>query len=369
MREDKLAEVPFIYRYLNSYAPSGQESEGQNIWISEIREYVDEVKVDPYGTAVATIFSRNQESGLRNENSPSVLIEAHCDEIAWIVTHIEPEGYIRVKRHGGSDNMIAPSKDVVIHTHSGGKIHGVFGWPAVHLRKKYVEEGPDQHELWIDVGMKDSEDVISSGIEPGCLVTFNDPLREIGDYWVGRSLDNKIGGYIILEVAKRLKKESIHLPFDLHIVNSVQEEVGLYGAKMIAKKLNAQLALVHDVCHNTNTPKVEKSKDGDVKGGLGPCLEYTAQNHRKINTRIRQIANDLNIPLQVTVGSYGNDTMAFFLEGIPTAILATPLKYMHTTVEMAHKDDVLNAIRIYLEFLKFVDLDFILDVNNNYQIV
>ncbi len=133
---------------------------------------------------------------------------------------------------------------------------------------------------------------------------------------------------------------------------------------MIAKKLDASLALVHDVCHNTNTPKIDKAKDGDTKGGDGPCIEYTAQNHRKINAKLREVAADNDITLQLTVGSYGNDTMAFFLENIPTAILATPLKYMHTTVEMAHKDDVYNAINLYVEFLKRVDSNFILDVWN-----
>ena len=360
--ENKIAEIPFIYRYLNAYAPVAQESEGQKIWVQEIKKYADEVTTDPYGTAVATLYSRDGK--LRNPNSPNIVIEAHCDEIAWIVTHIEDEGYIRVKRHGGSDNMIAPSKDVIIHTHTGLKIPGVFGWPAIHTRKSYVEEGPDQHDLWIDVGMKDKDDVLSAEIEVGCLVTFNDKLREIGDYWVGRSLDNKIGGYIIAEVARRIREDKIDLPFNLIVVNSVQEEVGLYGAKMVAKKLNADLALVHDVCHNTNTPRIEKAKDGDVKGGKGPCVEYTAQNHRKINAKLREVAKDNDIPLQLTVGSYGNDTMAFFLENIPTAILATPLKYMHTTVEMAHKKDVQSAINLYVEFLKSVDSDFISSIHS-----
>ena len=364
--QDKPVEIPFIYRYLNAFSPVGQEQEGQRIWVNEIKKFVDEVKIDPYGTAVATIYSRSGD--LKNGDAPTVVIEAHCDEIAWIITHIDDDGYIRVKRHGGSDNMIAPSKDVIIQTHEGGKVPGVFGWPAIHTRKKYVEEGPDQHELWIDVGLKNKEDVKSAGIETGCLVTFDDKLREIGDYWVGRSLDNKIGGYIILEVARRLHDEGINLPFHLQIINLVQEEVGLYGAKRIAKRVNADLALVHDVCHNTNTPRVEKSKDGDVKGGMGPCIEYTAQNHRKINSKLREISEEKNIPLQLTVGSYGNDTMAFFLENIPTAILATPLKYMHTTVEMAHKDDVANAISLYVEFLTSVDYGFLSEVNNNYEV-
>ena len=299
-----------------------------------------------------------------NVNTHKVVIEAHCDEIAWIITNIEKTGMIRVKRHGGSDNMIAPSKTVMIHTHDGKKVRGVFGWPAIHTRKEYTSMGYDQHELWVDCGLKNKASVLEAGVEVGNLITFDTQLEEIGDYYVGRSLDNKIGGYIIAEALRTIVKKGIKLPYDLYVVNSVQEEVGLHGAKKIAKELKADLALVHDVCHNTNTPKIDKAKDGDNKGGLGPCLEYTAQNHREINKMLREIAKDKKIPVQLTVGSMGNDTMAFFMENTPTAILATPLKYMHTTVEMAHKKDVDACIKLFVAFLKDLTPQKINEINN-----
>ena len=362
--EEQTAKVPFIYKYLNAYAPVGQETEGQRIWAREVEKYVDQIEKDPYGTVVATVFSNVKSGDPIRVNTPKIVIEAHADEIAWIVTHIEKEGFLRVKRHGGSDNMIAPSKDVVVHTHDGKMLNGVFGWPAIHTRKNYVEEGPDQHELWVDLGLEDKEAVLATGVEVGNLITFNDPLRKIGDYWTGRSLDNKIGGYIIAEVAKRIKERNLNFWFDLHIVNSVQEEVGLYGAKMIAKRLGADLALVHDVCHNTNAPRMNKSKEGEINGGDGPTIQYTAQNHRAINQLVRTTAADNNIPLQLEVGSYGNDTMAFFLENTPTAIISTPLKYMHTTVEMAHTSDVENAIELFIETLRNITPEFLGEVYN-----
>jgi len=351
----------FIYRYLNAYAPVGQETQGQQIWIDEVKQYVDKIKKDPYGSAIATINSTDSTfAGKR----VSIALEAHCDEIAWIVTHIEEEGFLRVSRHGGSDSMIAASKDVVIHTHTGEMVPGVFGWPAIHTRKDWTEKGPEPHELWVDLGLKDRQEVLDAGVEVGNLITFNDPLRRLGDYWVGRSLDNKIGGYILAEVAKRLKKRNINFWFDLHLVNAVQEEVGLHGAIMIAKKLGADLALVHDVCHNTKTPKMDKSKDGEINGGDGPTIQFTAQNHRKINALIRQTAKANNIPLQLEVGSYGNDTMAFFLENTPTAIISTPLKYMHTTIESAHINDVENAIELFIETLRNITPNFINEIHN-----
>lgn len=353
------ANKKFLYDYLNAYAPVAQEQEGQRIWVDYVSPYVDEMFIDSYGTSVGTRFTM-----VNNHSALNVVIEAHCDEIAWIITHIESDGMIRVKRHGGSDNMIAPSKTVMIHTHDGKKLRGLFGWPAIHTRAEYTSKGYDQHELWVDMGLKDKAAVVKAGVEVGNLITFDTQLEEIGDYYVGRSLDNKIGGYIIAEALRTIVDKDITLPYNLHVVNSVQEEVGLHGAKKIAKHLKADLALVHDVCHNTNTPKIDKAKDGDNKGGDGPCLEYTAQNHRKINTMLRKVAKKNKIPVQLTVGSMGNDTMAFFMENTPTAILATPLKYMHTTVEMAHKKDVKNCIKLFVEFLVALTPDKINEINN-----
>lgn len=350
----------FLYAYLNAYAPVAQEHEGQNIWKDYVAPYADLVKTDAYGTVVASLYRK----GSHVTKPLDVVIEAHCDEIAWIITYIESDGMIRVKRHGGSDNMIAPSKTVMIHTHSGKKLRGMFGWPAIHTRKEYTSMGYEPHELWVDMGLADKEAVVKAGVEIGNLITFDTQLEEIGDYYVGRSLDNKIGGYIIAEALRTIVAEDIKLPYNLHVVNSVQEEVGLHGATLIAKKLKADLALVHDVCHATDTPKIDKAKDGDNVGGLGPCLEYTAQNHRKINKMLREVAGEKKIPVQLTVGSYGNDTMAFFLEGTPTAILATPLKYMHTTVECAHRQDVKYAIKLFVEFLKALTPEKIDSINN-----
>jgi len=354
----------FLYDYLNAYAPVAQETEGQKIWTNYIKPYCDFLYTDAYGTSYGVRNHKFKDGDEHTSNIPKVVIEAHCDEIAWIITYIEDSGMIRVKRHGGSDNMIAPSKTVMIHTHNGTKVRGLFGWPAIHTRKSYVEKGYEQEELWIDTGLKDKEAVNNAGVEVGNLITFDDQFHEMGDYYVGRSLDNKIGGYIIAEALRKIHDKGINLPYNLYVVNSVQEEVGLHGAKKIAKHLQADLALVHDVCHNTNTPKINKAKDGDNKGGEGPCLEYTAQNHRGINKMLRDVAEDEMIPVQLTVGSYGNDTMAFFMENTPTAILATPLKYMHTTVESAHKKDVKNCIKLFVKFLEALTPEKINEINN-----
>ena len=361
-QEINVESQTFLYNYLNAFSPVGQETEGQKIWTDYIKQFTSNVNKDAYGTAWGVYTNTKLFPVMQDKKK--VVIEAHCDEIAWIITNIESDGFIRVKRHGGSDNMIAASKSVIIHTHDGQKVKGFFGSPAIHVRSKQTEMGPEQHELWLDVGVDSSDRVKELGIEVGCIATFDDQFQEVGDYYVGRSLDNKIGGYIIAEVLRQISEEKVKLPYDLYVVNSVQEEVGLYGARLIAKRLQADIALVHDVCHNTNHPKMNKSKDGDIKGGNGPCLEFTSQNHRGINSMIREVAKSNDIPVQLTVGSYGNDTVSFFLENTPTAILASPLKYMHTTVEMVHKKDVENCIKLYIEILKSITPEWIDSINN-----
>ena len=340
-----MKDKQFLYDYLNAFSPVGLETEGQSIWITEMSKY-GFITEYPYGTAVSEYKG--------STTGKVIAIEAHCDEIAWIITNIDNDGYIRVKRSGGSDSIIAASKTGIIHTHNGEKIKGLFGSPAIHTRDRAKDSVPKDEDLWFDVGVSTKDAVNKLGIEVGNLITFDDQFQEIGDYYVGRSLDNKIGGYILSEVFRRLSENNIELPFTLLAINSVQEEVGLHGAKLIAKRIPIDLALVHDVCHNTNHPKMDKNKDCDVNGGNGFCVEYTAQNHKTIIKKIRELADSSSIKYQVIVGSYGNDTMGFFLENIPTAIIATPLKYMHTTVEMAHKDDVESVIQMYLKFIEFL---------------
>ena len=333
----------FLHSYINAYSPVAEEVEGQRIWVDYVKNYADEVDSDAYGTAWAI-----RRSDV--DNPKKVVIEAHCDEIAWMITYIDNDGHIRVAKHGGSDAAIAPSKKVVIHTRKNGKIPGVFGFPAIHTRKG-EEKASKPEDIFIDAGLDSKKDVIAAGIEVGNIVTFVETFEEIGDYYVGKSLDNKIGGYIIAQVLKRIHKEKIKLPYDLYVINSVQEEVGLYGAKLIAKRLQPDFAFVHDVCHHTTTPGLSKIKNCDVKCGLGPTLQLTAQNHRKLVEFVRGVADEKSIPYQVEMGSYGNDTMGFFLENVVTMIISSPLKYMHTTVESVSKKDVKNAIELFYQTL------------------
>jgi len=343
----------FLNDYINAYSPVAQEWEGQKIWADYVKQHVDEMHSDAYGTVYGIIKSKVQdENESKGEKRYKVVIEAHADEIAFIITCIDKDGLVYVAKHGGSDTAIAPSKKVLIHTRKNGKIHGVFGFPAIHVRSTTEDKaGLKPEDLWIDLGLSSDKEVKNAGVEVGNLVTFEEEFCELGDFYCGKSLDNKIGGYIIAEVARKIKEDNVTLPFDLYIVNSVQEEVGLMGARNIAQTLKADIALVHDVCHATDTPHMSKIKNADIKAGKGPTLEYAAQNHRLIIDFIREIADSKKIPYQIEVGSAGNDTVAFFLANTPTAIIASPLRYMHTTVELIHKKDVEAAIELFYQCL------------------
>ena len=155
---------------------------------------------------------------------------------------------------------------------------------------------------------------------------------------------------MIAEVARLLKESKTKLPFTLYVVNSVQEEIGLRGAQMIAERIKPDVALVTDVCHDTNTPMIDKITQGDLKSGSGPVLTYGPAVQNNLLNQIIKIADENKIPFQRAAASRatGTDTDAFAYsnEGVPSALISLPLRYMHTTVEMCRKEDVENAIRL-----------------------
>jgi len=297
--------LEFLEKYLNNAAPTGYEWEGQKIWMDYLKPYVDEFITDTYGTAVGVI---NPDAKYK------VVIEGHADEISWYVNYISDNGLIYVIRNGGSDHQIAPSKIVNIHT-KNGIVKGVFGWP-VHILN--------------------------------------------GDKFVCRALDNRAGGFMIAEVARLLKENKKTLPFGLYITNSVQEEIGLRGAEMITQTIKPNVAIVTDVTHDTTTPMIDKKKAGHLEMGKGPVVAYAPAVQQKLRDLITETAEEKNIPFQRSALSRatGTDTDAFAYSngGVASALISLPLRYMHTTVEMVHREDVENVIKmIYETLLKIED--------------
>ncbi|HKJ05968.1 MAG TPA: M42 family metallopeptidase [Flavobacteriaceae bacterium] len=345
--------MQFLEKYLNNASPTGYESEGQKIWMDYLKPYVDEFITDSYGTAVGVI---NPDAKFK------VVIEGHADEISWYVNYITSEGLIYVIRNGGSDHQIAPSKIVNIHTKKG-IVKGVFGWPAIHTRNKGKEEAPKLENIFIDVGCQNKKEVEKLGIHVGCVITYPDEFFILNKKnLVCRALDNRIGGFMIAEVARLLKENNKKLPFGLYITNSVQEEIGLKGAEMITHTIKPNIAIVTDVCHDTSTPMIDKKKEGETKCGDGPVISYAPAVQNKLRDLIVDTAEAKKIPFQRLASSRatGTDTDAFAYSngGVPSALISLALRYMHTTVEMVNKDDVEHVIKlIYETLLKIKDGD------------
>ncbi|CAN5162747.1 M42 family metallopeptidase [soil metagenome] len=342
------ASYNFLRSYINNPSPVGFESSGQKLWLQYIKKYVDKTFTDPYGTAVGVI----------NPDAPfKVVIEAHADEISWFVNYITNEGLIYLKRNGGVDHQIAPSQRVAVHGKKG-IVKAVFGWPAIHTRMGggEKENQPKVENLWLDCGARTKDEVEKLGIHIGAVVTYTDGYDELSyDYLIGRAFDNRIGGFMIAEVARLLKQHNKKLPFGLYIVNAVQEEIGLRGAEMIARRIKPNIAIVTDVTHDSNTPMINKMIEGDCSCGKGPALAYAPAVHNKLLDIVQEVAKKNKIPVQLRAlsRSTGTDTdsFAYANDGCPSVLISIPLRYMHTTVEMLHKRDIEQTINLMYETL------------------
>ena len=334
----------FLKKYINNASPVGFESAGQRIWLDYIMPFVDEHFVDTYGTAVGVI----------NPKSPfKVVIEAHADEISWFVNYINNEGLIYLKRNGGVDHQVAPAQRVFIHGRKG-PVKAVFGWPAIHTRignPDAKEQQPKVDNLFLDCGARNKKEVEDLGVHIGAVVTYQDGYDELAnDYLIGRAFDNRIGGYMIAEVARLLKQNKKKLPFALYVVNAVQEEVGLRGAEMIARRIKPNVAIITDVTHDTTTPMVNKIIEGDIACGKGPSLAYGPAVHNKLLSFVQDVAakENINVQLRAVSRSTGTDTdsFAYANDGCPSVLISIPLRYMHTTVEMLHRSDIESTIQL-----------------------
>jgi len=349
MKKDKFTitdqDIEWIKEYIENPSPTGNEKAGQKMWLEHLTPFIDDVIHTPYG-CTAGIVNPGQDF--------KVVIEAHSDEIAWYVNYIDESGFIHVTETGGTDAGIAPAKKVIIHTKKG-PVSAVFGWPAIHTRAA-SDDAPKMDKIFIDCGCDSKEEVEESGIEVGDYITYDAGFYVLNKkYFVGRALDNRIGGFIIAKVAEMLKNDNVNLPYSLYIVNSVQEEIGTKGAEMMAYRISPDCVLVVDVTHDTNTPMMDKNKEGDIACGRGPIIVKAPSIHLTLRQLIFDTAQQNKIPYQLAVHAKetGTDADAFAYQkgGIPTALLSLPLRYMHTTVETMHKEDIENTIRLLYHFL------------------
>ncbi|WP_069131049.1 M20/M25/M40 family metallo-hydrolase [Rhodohalobacter halophilus] len=342
---DKESQL-FLEELLITPSPTGYEAAGQKVWKEYVKKYSDKVESDAYGSVVAKVET--------NMDVATVMIEAHADEIGMVVQHISEEGFITLNKLGGSDSTIARAKRVYIHSKKG-RVLGVVGNKAIHLQDSKNGGGkqPAWKDIYVDIGASSKEEALEL-VQIGDPVTYTDEVEYLNDEIItARALDNRIGGFVIAQVLRKLRKRKKDLKVNVIALNSVQEEVGGFGARMMSFRHMPDAALVTDVTHSTDTPGVNKKEFGSVTLGGGPTVQHGGANHPAVVKLVQEAAEKAKITIQHEATSVrtGTDTDSIFYQktGIPSALISLPLRYMHSPVETASLNDVEALIDLMTE--------------------
>lgn len=334
----KLSDAPGI---------SGFEDDVRDLMITELKDYVDEVEVDPLGNLIA------KKNG--NPSSKKIMLAAHMDEIGLMVRYIDKEGFIKFSKIGGINDQMLLNQTVYIQS-SNGDIVGVIGSKPPHKMKESERKQILKYEnMFIDIGAKSREEAEE-------LVSIGDPIiirkkfEELRNNLVtGKALDNRVGCAVLIEVLKKAETNAT-----LYGVGTVQEEVGLKGAKTSAFSINPDMALALDVTISGDHPGI-KEDEAPSAAGKGPAIILTDASgrglitHPQIKKLLISTAEEEEIPYQVEVSDGGTtDATAIHLTraGIPTGVISPASRYIHTPVSVVCLDDVENAVKLILAVLK-----------------
>jgi endoglucanase len=321
----------FLGELLDTATPSGFETRGQRRWVEYVEEFADEVWTDDYGNAVAVL-----EGG-----DPAVALAGHGDEIGFMVRDIEDSGAVRMMPIGGSDRTVSKGQHVRIHT-ADGPVPGVVGQTAIHLRDPDEDAVDDIERQHVDIGVDDAEEAAEM-VERGDPITFDQTVAELAnDRIAARGLDNRIG---IWAAAEGLRRAAVADPeATVYAVSTVQEELGLQGAKMVGFDLAPDAVVATDVTHATDTPGTPSGRETGVELGGGPVVTRGSANHPRVVDSVRQVAGDagIDIQLQAAGNRTRTDADAFYTSrgGIPSLNLGVPNRYMHTPVEVLDLADL-----------------------------
>ncbi|GGN89741.1 M20/M25/M40 family metallo-hydrolase [Haloarcula pellucida] len=321
----------FLESLLTTPAPSGYEADSQRVWVEYVREFADEVRTDDYGNAVATLYG----------NDTSVALAGHGDEIGFIVRDVTDDGFLRIERIGGSDKTVSRGQHVTVHT-ADGPLSGVVGQTAIHLRDPDDESVPEVAEQHVDVGAEDGDE-LEELVDRGDPVTFQQTLSELENgRLAARGMDNRIGIWAAAEGLRRAAERGVDAT--VHAVSTVQEEVGLQGAKMVGFDLDPDAVLAVDVTHATDAPDSPGKRSNGIELGGGPVVARGSANHPVVVEALREAGADEEVAVQLQAAGIrtGTDADAFFTArgGIPAANVGLPNRYMHTPVEVIDPEDL-----------------------------
>ncbi|KAA3611385.1 MAG: M42 family peptidase [Calditrichaeota bacterium] len=349
----RAASLTFLKNLINAAGPSGFEQPVAAVWRNYTKPFAESIARDYHGNSIASI---NKSAKMR------LMFAGHCDELGFLVHFINEKGFVYFRPIGGHDRTMISGRRVKILTKKG-EVAGVTGKKAIHLmtleeRKKV----PEFENLWIDIGAE-SKDEAEKRIAIGDAVIYDTGFQHITDDIVAsRAFDNKVGAFAVAEALRHLHKESLQVA--VFSAATVQEEIGLRGARTAAYNISPDIAIGIDVTHATDHPEVDLRKTGEVKLGNGPVILRGANANPKVAELLTKAADMEKIPYQVHAlpGGIGSDANELQLSGSGTATgsVSIPLRYMHTPSELVSLKDVANAAKLLAAFAKCVttDMDF-----------
>ena len=330
---------PLLKKLMEYYGISGSEDEIRNIILKEITKHVDEVKVDKLGNVIAHKKGRK----------PRVMLAAHMDEIGLIVKNVDEKGRIGISEIGGIEplSIIGQRVHIMIGSKKGQRIHGVITTSDI-VDGQYVEKLPKFEDLFVDTGLS-KEHITKLGIRVGTLMSLEQETKTLGntDLIFGKAVDDRLGCYILLKLAKLMKNSK----YDVYFVFTVQEEVGLYGAKTSAYEISPDWAIAVDVINTDES-------SGSRLVGKGPCVtvkDAAFLGNRCLNSQLDYISKKHKIPVQWDVSDNGTtDALSISLSkgGVPSTVVGISVKNIHSTVGIGSMKDVDNTVKLLYELLK-----------------
>tara|TARA_B110000881_G_scaffold89281_1_gene78426 strand:+ start:10817 stop:11896 length:1080 start_codon:yes stop_codon:yes gene_type:complete len=343
------AEKSFLFDLLETPSPTGFEMPGQRVWAKYVGRFADSVECDAYGSTWATLKGRSKKV---------VMLEAHADEIGYMIKYITKEGFLYLDRVGGSDSATGRGRRLQI-LGDKGVVQGIIGNTAIHLRRDVLanEKAPKIHELWVDVGASSAKEIEKLGLRVGHPAVYADGPMDLGrDRLVSRAVDNRIGGFIIAQVMKKLASAKTKPAFSVICLNAVQEEIGGYGAMMATHRLQPDVCICTDVTHATDTPGLSAPMYGRVDLGGGPSVTHGSASHPLVVDRLLDVAKKKKIRIQHEASGRftGTDTDGIYIsrEGVPSALVSLPLRCMHSVVEMADYSDIEETTDLMAGFVQ-----------------
>lgn len=326
---------------------SGCEREVSRVVKRYFDKYADEVMYDNLGSIIG--LKRGKENG------PRIMIAGHMDEVGFIVRGIDENGYIKLLPVGGWWGHVMPSQEMRITTSNGNKIIGIVGSRAPHgLSDEEKSKVIKPIDLFIDLGVSSSEEVSNLGIEIGDMITPNVQFNTMNnkDYLLGKAWDNRIGVAVAIEVLREL--EGVNHDANIYSVGTVQEEVGLRGARTSAKLINPHIAFAIDVTTSMDTP-MDKGKIKLGNGVVVNILDSTSMGHRGLLNQVEKICNELGIGMKcefMTAGGTDAGNIHKTFDGVVTVTLSIPTRYMHSPRLVINRNDYIETVNLVVEFCK-----------------